>query len=81
MVQHPVPETWTGLKDLIRIPTRFFAGTRDTTAPYTPIEAHNELVRLGSTVTELSILNNDHEGLQTEPFTAELLEWLLGKSL
>ena len=80
LVEHPYPETFTALEDLTDIPTRIFGGSRDETAPTTPKQTFDELVRLGSTVAELTILNNDHEGLQSEPFTPKLLEWLLCKN-
>ncbi|KAK9896626.1 alpha/beta-hydrolase [Cystobasidium minutum MCA 4210] len=77
LVEHPMPETFTGLKNLTAIPIKIFAGTKDMTAPQTPIDTAKELQRLGSKVVDLTVLENDHDGLQTQPFTADLLRWLL----
>lgn len=56
------------------------AGTRDTTeGTKLPKDTQAELVRLGSKSSTLAINNNDHEGEQTEPWTAELLNWLLSQ--
>jgi hypothetical protein len=39
-------------------------------------ETQDRLVEVGSTVSQLTILDVDHSGLQSAPFTLDLLNWI-----
>lgn len=73
----PQPETFSHLDRLVNLPVKIYGGTVDVTAPVEPKETYDELVRLGSKKAYLTMMEDNHEGLQRSPWTAALLQWLL----
>jgi hypothetical protein len=77
-VQDPAPATFPELYRIASLPVKIFAGTHDETAGVDlPRATYNELVARGSTKATFTLLQNTHDGLQTEPFTLSLLQWLI----
>ena len=62
---------------LVNLPIKIYGGTIDVTAPVEPKETYDEIIRLGSKKAYLTMMEDDHEGLQRNPWTAALLQWLL----
>lgn len=73
----PQPETFSHLDRMTNLPIKIVGGTGDTTAPVEPKDTYDELVRLGSKKAVLTMMEDDHEGLQRDPWSTELLKWLL----
>ena len=62
----------------VNMPVRQFAGAYDNTAGQEGgKKTTNELVKLGDTNAKIAIVNTDHSGMSTQPFSADLLNWLL----
>lgn len=62
---------------MTNLPIKIIGGTADTTAPVEPKETYDELIRLGSKKAYLTMMEDDHEGLQRSPWNTALLQWLL----
>lgn len=62
-----------------KIPTRAYTGTGDSTIPASWLEETQQKVEaLGAgSKSTLTILDTDHSGLSTIPFSADLLNWML----
>jgi len=82
LTQEPAPPVFPLLKNIISIPSRQFAGSSDTTAgTESPKATENQLQSLGAKNANLDIMNTDHMGLSTKPWTdTDLLSWFLQQS-
>ena len=55
-----------------------FDGSQDTTAgTAAPIKTQQQLVKLGSKVSQLSTENTDHSGMSTVAYDTTLMNWML----
>lgn len=78
LVKEPTYPTFPALSNMSRLPLRQYAGTEDSVAPLSNAQAtQQELLRLGAKASVLFTIKTDHTGMQTAPFTADLLSWLL----
>jgi hypothetical protein len=76
--QQKADATFPLLKNIVNMPVWQFAGSSDTTAgTESPKATQEQLVKLGSTVSKLSIESTDHSGMSTMPFNAQLMKWML----
>ena len=61
-----------------QVPVRAFSGAYDSTIkPEWAKETQAKMESLGDANSQLTILNTDHYGLTTQPFTPQLLNWML----
>jgi len=76
--QQKADATFPLLKNIVNMPVWQFAGSSDSTAgTESPKATQEQLVKLGSTVSKLSIESTDHSGMSTMPFNAQLMKWML----
>lgn len=76
--QQKADATFPMLKNIVNMPVWQFAGSSDNTAGTdSPKATQEELVKLGSTLSKLTIEGTDHSGMSTMPFNAQTMKWML----
>ncbi|KAL7009453.1 hypothetical protein EMMF5_001084 [Cystobasidiomycetes sp. EMM_F5] len=75
------PSDQLNLLASINKPVRAFSGSQDTTIPASWAQGtQSKMSSLGDSSSTLTILNTDHSGLTSQPFTTDLLNWMLSHS-
>lgn len=78
ILQEDAPPTFPHLRNIVHLPIRIIAETKDETAGTAiPTKTFDRLKELGSKSVSLEMYETDHEGLQTSPWNEDLLQWML----